>query len=384
MDMQAWLDNLTWLGYTLGAMAAAVVLALLAHFLVFSILRRVAKRTPLSADDVAVARFAGPTRWIAVVAAFWMSLNTTGLPPGVEMVLRHVSSVLLIVLIAWLAIRGLLVGRDLLLSHYLLTVSDNLHARAVHTQTRVLVRVLIAVLIVIAFACILMTFDGVRQLGASLLASAGIVGIILGLAAQKVIGTLFAGLQMAITQPIRLEDVVIVEGEWGVIEEITLTYVVVRIWDLRRLVVPMTYFMEKPFQNWTRTSASLLGTVFLYVDCTVEVEPLRAELTRFLEGQALWDKKVAGLQVTNMSDRTVELRALMSAGDASTAWDLRCAVREHLLRYLKRTQPHALPRVRLEMERLEGGVSGEARGGDREGGVLAVSPGEKGRSVGAF
>ncbi|HVX85556.1 MAG TPA: mechanosensitive ion channel domain-containing protein [Phycisphaerae bacterium] len=354
MDTQTLMAYATWLGYTLGAMAAAVVLALLGHFLLFSILRRVAKRTPLTADDVAVSRLAAPTRWIAVLAAFWMSLNVAQLPVGVEQVLRHVSSVGLILLIAWLAIRGLLVGRDLLLSHYLLTVSDNLHARAVHTQIRVLVRILIALLVVIAFACVLMTFDGVRQLGASLLASAGILGIILGFAAQKVIGTLFAGLQMAITQPIRLEDVVIVEGEWGVIEEITLTYVVVRIWDLRRLVVPATYFMEKPFQNWTRTSASLLGTVFLYVDCTVEVGAIRAELSRFLEGQKLWDKKAAGLQVTNMSDRTVELRALMSAADASAAWDLRCAVREHLLEFLQKTQPHALPRVRVEMDRVDG------------------------------
>jgi small-conductance mechanosensitive channel len=281
-----------------------------------------------------------------------------------------------IVVMTWLLMRAVRLGRDLFLSHYLLTASDNLHARAVHTQIKVLERIVIAVLVVIAFGCILMTFDGVRQLGASLLASAGILGIILGLAAQKVIGTLFAGLQLAITQPIRLEDVVIVEGEWGVIEEITLTYVVVRIWDLRRLVVPMTYFMEKPFQNWTRTSSSLLGTVFLYVDCTVAVDPIRAELQRFLQGQNLWDKKAAGLQVTNVSDRTVELRALMSASNASAAWDLRCAVREHLLKFIQETQPHALPRLRVEASPLDEARMKATAPLGRDGGrdSLALSP----------
>ncbi|MDH3556523.1 MAG: mechanosensitive ion channel family protein, partial [Deltaproteobacteria bacterium] len=184
---------------------------------------------------------------------------------------------------------------------------------------------------------------------------AGIVGIIVGLAAQKSISTLFAGIQMAITQPIRIDDVVIVENEWGRIEEITLTYVVVRIWDLRRLIVPITYFLEKPFQNWTRISADLLGTVFLYVDYTVPVEAVRAELKRILESSPLWDKQVCTLQVTNATDRTLELRALMSAADSPRAWELRCDVREKLIGFIRQNYPDGLPKVRAELtESLRG------------------------------
>ncbi len=174
-----------------------------------------------------------------------------------------------------------------------------------------------------------------------------------GLAAQKTIGTIIAGLQIAFTQPIRLDDVVIVEGEWGRIEEITLTYVVVRIWDLRRLIVPITYFIETPFQNWTRTSADILGTVFLYVDHTVPIDAVRAELQKILEASEAWDRKVCVLQVTNTSERAVELRALMSAADASLAWNLRCEVREKLVEFIRRDYPHALPRLRAELEKGE-------------------------------
>jgi small-conductance mechanosensitive channel len=203
-----------------------------------------------------------------------------------------------------------------------------------------------------------MTFDKVRQLGTTLLASAGIVGIIVGLAAQKSISTLFAGIQLAITQPIRIDDVVIVENEWGRIEEISLTYVVVRIWDLRRLIVPITYFLEKPFQNWTRISADLLGTVFLYVDYTVPVEAVRSELKSILENSKLWDGRVCVLQVTNASERTVELRALMSAADSSSAWELRCEVREKLIAFIRQNYPDALPKVRAELtESAEGATS---------------------------
>jgi len=198
-------------------------------------------------------------------------------------------------------------------------------------------------------AAILMTFDKVRYLGTSLLASAGVAGIILGFAAQRSIGTLLAGIQIAITQPIRLDDVVIVENEWGRIEEITLTYVVVRIWDKRRLIVPTTYFIEKPFQNWTRVSADILGTVFIYTDYQVPVDKLREEFTRILEKSELWDRKTNVMQVTNATDRTIEIRALMSAADSPTAWDLRVHVREKLITFLQENYPDSLPRTRIEM-----------------------------------
>jgi small-conductance mechanosensitive channel len=180
-----------------------------------------------------------------------------------------------------------------------------------------------------------------------------VVGIVVGMAAQRTIATFIAGIQIAITQPIRVDDVVIVENEWGRIEEITLTYVVVKIWDLRRLIVPITYFIESPFQNWTRTSAEILGTVFVYADYTIPIDAIRGELHDILKKSDHWDGKVCVLQVTNASDRTIELRALMSAADASAAWTLRCEVREELIEFIKRKYPQALPKVRAELERLE-------------------------------
>ncbi len=196
-----------------------------------------------------------------------------------------------------------------------------------------------------------MTFDSVRQYGASILASAGIIGIIIGVAAQRVLANLLAGFQIAITQPIRIDDVVIVENEWGRIEEIHLTFVVVKIWDQRRLVMPSTAFIEKPFQNWTRQSSDLLGTVFIYADYTLQVDSVREELTRVLESTPLWDKKVNVLQVTNASDKTMELRALMSAKDSPTAWDLRVFVREKLIGFLQQNYPDCLPKSRVTLEK---------------------------------
>jgi small-conductance mechanosensitive channel len=189
-------------------------------------------------------------------------------------------------------------------------------------------------------------------LGASLLASAGIASVVIGFAAQKSLSNLIAGFQIAFTQPLRLDDVVIVEKEWGRVEEITLTYVVVRIWDLRRLVLPITYFIEKPFENWTRTSSDILGTVFLYADYSANVEAVRNELTRVLKGAPLWDGKVGLLQVTNTSEKTIELRALMSARDASDAFDLRCLVRESLVAFLQRETPQALPKNRVDVTQV--------------------------------
>jgi len=199
-----------------------------------------------------------------------------------------------------------------------------------------------------------MTFEKVRQLGTAILASAGIIGIILGFATQKTISTVLAGLQIAITQPIRVDDVVIIENEWGRIEEISLTYVVVRVWDLRRLVVPITYFIEKPFQNWTRVSADILGTVFIYADYTLPVQRLREELHSILRASDLWDGRAWGLQVTGTTERAIELRALMSAQDASSAWDLRCNVREKLLEFIQRNYPESLPRLRADLASGQG------------------------------
>ena len=260
-------------------------------------------------------------------------------------------SIWLIVAIAWLVIRLLSVAKMLVLSRYELDARDNLKARQVNTQISVIQRILNIAIIIFAIAMILMSFEPVRQIGFSILASAGIAGIIIGFAAQQSLSTLIAGIQIAITQPIRIDDVVIVENEWGRIEEITLTYVVVSIWDQRRLVLPITYFIQKPFQNWTRTTAELLGTVYIYTDYRVPVDALRQELNRVVHTTALWDNRLAKLQVTNATEKTAELRALVSAEDASKAWELRCFVREKLIEFLQTHYPESLPRVRLASEK---------------------------------
>ncbi|MBN1974588.1 MAG: mechanosensitive ion channel [Sedimentisphaerales bacterium] len=268
---------------------------------------------------------------------------------------EHLLALVLIALVSWLLIKAVSVFEDFITTRFDVNAKDNLQARKIHTQFRVLKRIIFIVVIVIAAATMLMTFPRIKQLGTAILASAGIIGIVIGLAAQKTLGTFIAGLQIAFTQPIRVDDVVIVEGEWGRIEEITLTYVVVRIWDLRRLIVPITYFIEKPFQNWTRVSADILGTVFLYTDYTIPVEEIRKELERILKESDLWDGKVCGLQVTSATDKTIELRALMSAPDASIAWNLRCDIREKLIDFIKIKYPQSLPRFRAEMESQNNG-----------------------------
>jgi small-conductance mechanosensitive channel len=347
--MNVILQNVEKLVWPLGTLVAAVLGALLVHHLLFRMLDRLARGTKTMLDDSLVRHLRPPARLIIPILAVSFLLPLLTVPPRMLIFFKQTFSLLLIISVAWLLIKLMYVLEDLILNQYSIDLKDNLEARRIHTQIQILKKVVIVVVGVLALAAALMTFEKVRQLGTTLLASAGIVGIIVGLAAQKSISTLFAGIQMAITQPIRIDDVVIVENEWGRIEEITLTYVVVRIWDLRRLIVPITYFLEKPFQNWTRISADLLGTVFLYVDYTVPVEAVRAELKRILESSPLWDKQVCTLQVTNATDRTVELRALMSAVDSSSAWELRCDVREKLIGFIRQNYPDSLPKVRAEL-----------------------------------
>jgi hypothetical protein len=272
--------------------------------------------------------------------------------PASRAIPAHLLAIALIVTVAWFVVGLIRVGEEAVRDRFRVDVSDNLRARKIHTQAEVIRKILVAVVGIITLGAVLMTFETLRQVGTGLLASAGIAGLILGLAAQRTLGNLLAGIQIALTQPIRLDDVVIVEGEWGRIEEITLTYVVVRIWDLRRMVLPISWFIENPFQNWTRTSASILGTVFLYADYTVPVEEVRQELGRLLEQSPHWDGEVWRLHVTDATPRCVEMRCLMSAVDSGTAWELRCEIREKLLEWLQREHPGALPRVRAELERL--------------------------------
>lgn len=327
----------------------AIVAGLFLNALVFSIIGRRQAARAASGGISVKKRFYRIFQLLVPLFLILLVLPTLPLPVATMAFIRRLLSLGFIILLGWAAVKGVLFGRDLVLSRYDLDVKDNLKARAVYTQLNILAKIAVIVICLITVASGLMLFDHVRQMGTSILASAGVIGIIIGFAAQRSIATLLAGLQLAVTQPIRIDDVVIVDGEWGQIEEITLTYVVVRIWDLRRLVVPTGYFLEKSFQNWTRTSADLLATVMLYADYTLPIEVVRNRLQEIAQDHPLWDHKVCQLQVTNATEKTIELRALVSAASSSNAWNLRCHVREQLLIFLQQNYPQCLPRIRAEI-----------------------------------
>jgi small-conductance mechanosensitive channel len=259
---------------------------------------------------------------------------------------RHAGGLALIGAVAWLLITGIGGLADGVIARYPADVEDNLTARRIATQARVLSRTAMTGVLMAALALMLMTFPGARQVGASLLASAGVVGIVAGLAARPVFSNMIAGLQIALAQPIRIDDVLIVEGEWGRVEEITGTYVVLRIWDERRLIIPLQWFIENPFQNWTRTGSEILGTVFLYADYRMPLDPLREELDRILATAPEWDQRVKVLQLTDVSERTIQIRVLVSARSSGLAFDLRCRVREALVAFMQREYPDCLPQTR--------------------------------------
>ncbi len=264
--------------------------------------------------------------------------------------INHLYQILLIINVTALIRRFTTVIREVITSYFDSSKANNLRSRQILTQFRLIDRIISFVVVLLAIAFVLLTFDSIRQVGLGLLTSAGLLGIVIGFAAQKSIANIVAGIQLAFAQPIRLDDVVIVENEWGKIEEITLTYVVIKIWDERRLVVPLNYFIEKPFQNWTRQSSELIGSIFIYTDYNVPLKALREELDRLLENNPLWDKRVKVLQVTETTERTIQVRALMSARDAPEAFDLRCEVREGLVTFLQSNYPESLPRTRIEMQ----------------------------------
>ena len=330
----------------------AVLLALGIHRLVFGIARRMAARSHSVFNQSLVRHAFRPTAWIMPFAVLVLLLPEIALPPTLIGPLRHGLGLVLIALSAWLLVALIGVAVDLIRANYRVDVDDNLHARHVQTQILVIQRITVGLVLFIALAIMLMTFPAIRHLGTTLFASAGLAGLVAGVAARPVLSNLIGGVQIALTQPIRIDDVVIIENEFGRIEEITSTYVVVRIWDLRRMVVPLSYFLEKPFQNWTRSSAALLGTVFIYTDYTVPVAPIREELQRILEASALWDRATWNLQVTDATEHSLQLRALVSAKDASVAWDLRCEVREKLITFIQNQYPEALPQTRVSVDRV--------------------------------
>jgi small-conductance mechanosensitive channel len=343
--LAAW-QNVLWL---VGLAAGAVLLALLTHSVIYAIGKRIANRKEGKFYQLLVTRQERPTRLLLPLLALMGVIPWLPVSQIIVSRLNHVVGLLLIASIAWLLVTMLDVLQDYIEHRQTLAVGDSLTARRIRTQVQVLRHIAAVVIVVITIAIMVMTFPSARHVGESLFASAGLAAVVAGLAARSMLSNLLAGVQIALSQPIRLEDVVIVEGEWGWIEEITMTYVVVRVWDLRRLILPISYFIEKPFQNWTRNTADLLGTVFIYADYTLPVDEVRQELQRILQSSGMWDGRVWGLQVTNATDRTLELRALMSAASGSAAWDLRCYVREKLIAFLQQNYPESLPRTRGEI-----------------------------------
>ena len=303
-------------------------------------------KTQSKFDGLFVPLLGKSLRVLVPVLGIIFALPILDLSPEYAGLLAKGSSILLIGAVALIAFRAVHLVEKVVLARYDITVADNLQARKMHTQVHVLGKTLYFIISLFTVATILMLFEEVRHFGTSILASAGVVGIIIGFAAQKTISNLFAGFQLAMTQPIRLDDVVVVEGEWGRIEEITLTYVVIRIWDDRRLVVPLSYFIEKPFQNWTRNSADLLGSVFVWVDYSLPLEETRRALKTIVETNPLWDKRFWNLQVTEATERTMQIRVLATAGDSTRSFDLRCDIREQLIAYIQKNHPQSLPQLR--------------------------------------
>jgi small-conductance mechanosensitive channel len=330
---------------------AGWIIALL--WLVFRAIRAVEKRMRLWAEQTRsllgkiLVPIVGQSLRLAVpLLGIILLLPLLKLPENWTWVTQKGVGILFIVSLSFLIVHGINAMQAALLSRLRLDLPDNLSARRIYTQVSVIRKVIITAVVIIATGSVLMLFDPVRQFGTSILASAGIAGIVIGFAAQRTLGNVLAGIQIALTQPLLIDDIVVVEGEFGQIEEITLTYVTVRTWDLRRVILPITYFVEKPFQNWSRVSTDLLGAVVLYLDYQAPIGELRKELKRLVENNPKWDRKVCGLQVTDTKQSTIEVRALVSSTDAGKLSDLRCDVREGLIEFLCRNYPESLPRQR--------------------------------------
>jgi small-conductance mechanosensitive channel len=326
-----------------------LVFANLVHYILFRLLRR--QETGQHRLGWGLQRYLGkPARAIFLLTCCLIVLPVIpGLPDNIETMLRQGFVMLVVVALGWFAAGCIYVLQSIMLQRYDLSAENNVQARRVHTQFQLFRRVLIAFVVIIDIGALLWTFNDPRiwHYGSGLLASAGIASLIIATAAKSTAANFFAGLQIAITEPIRIDDVVVVQGEWGRVEEINSAYVVIKIWDLRRLIVPLNYFIENSFQNWTRESSDILGTAFLYVDYSVPVEDLRRQLDAIVHPSPLWNKQVCGLQVTNLTDRSMELRCLMSSRNSSENFDLRCLVREKMTAWIQQNYPDAFPTMRF-------------------------------------
>jgi len=331
----------------------ALIATLVVHRIGTNILLRLTIPLPFSHKLVQSANEAGGLV-LFLLAAQVILRDAPPTLAGISMML-HASALSLITALTWLGLRCVRSIAQTIIELHPADTADNLQARRVQTQTRVLARSVMVVMVVIGSGAALMTLPLLRQIGSSLLASAGVAGLVVGFAAKPVLGNLLAGMQIALTQPLRLEDVVIVQNEWGQIEEITGTYVVIRIWDQRRLIVPLQWFIENPFQNWTRTSSEILGTALIWVDYRLPLVPVRAEAERICRDAPEWDGRLCLVQVVEASERAMQLRVLVSARDAGKCWDLRCRVREGLIDFIQRAYPQYLPRMRADITAQEAG-----------------------------
>ncbi len=330
-------------------LVAALFGALMVHFVAFKILHRFVQRSSTSRWNKVLVKSRRVSRWMLILFALELTIPLQQIPPGLALFCSHLVRLLFIAILGWLALLVLNGLMEYSMGRHRIDVEDNLEARKIRTRLRVLRQALALLIVMITIASMLMTFPGARSIGVSLFASAGVAGIVVGFAARPVLSNLLAGLQIALTQPIRIDDAVVIEGEWGWIEEITPTYVVVKIWDWRRLVVPLSYVIEKPFQNWTRETAAIIGSVFWHTDYSVPVEAMREKLKKLLQESKFWDGDVQVLQVVDCLPHTMQLRALMSAKNSPTAWDLRCEIREKMIAWLQQEYPGCLPKTRAEV-----------------------------------
>ncbi len=328
-------------------MGVVIVVFLFAYMFIYKRMKVYTQRTENKWDDFALDIFKIPFLWLLV----WIMIKSFAhlflKDLTVFKHLIHANNIVLILSVGWILMKFVKLGAYLLNKRLDVKASDNLNARRRLTQLTVFQNIADTVIVIVTISVVLMTFDGAKAVGTSLLASAGVAGLIIGFAAQKSIGMFLAGIQIAITQPISLDDVVIVEGEWGRIEEITLTYVVVKIWDERRLMLPVTYFLEKPFQNWTRASADIMGTVFFYVGYDLPVQAIRDFVSGLLKDNPNWDGRAFNVQVTNTNEIYKEVRVLVSSSDASKNWDLRTEVREKVIDFIQANYPDCFAKVRL-------------------------------------
>jgi small-conductance mechanosensitive channel len=343
------LDALPFWAQSVGLLIAALLGGYLLRWMIAGFLRWRATRDQMLLVHSLNRRAAAPLGWVLSIALLYAVLPLA-MPPEWIPPARQAAWVLQMLAIAWFVIRLLMVAEDVTVSRLGIEKADNLRARGMQTQLRVMRQVAVLAVLLLATVVILMSFEQLRELGTGLLASAGLAGLVLGLAAQRTLSNLMAGFLVAFTQPIRMDDVVIVEGEWGRVEEITLTYVVIAIWDRRRLIVPISHFLDHPFQNWTRTESKILGSVMLHLDYRVPVDAIRTETKRLVKDHADWDGEVCGVQVVDTTPREITVRVLISAQSSGQAWDLRCFLREHLIAWLAEHHPDALPRTRATIE----------------------------------